>query len=114
VLLRLLPVRKRCGSLHARRRGTTVAFLNSPLFAAASRGDRRAAPASAGSQALRFSACAPSRYDGRVLNSPLFAAASRGDRRAAPASAGSQALRFSACAPSRYDGRVFKFAAFRN
>jgi len=35
-----------------RRRGTTVAFVNSPLFAAASRGNRRAAPAFAGVWAL--------------------------------------------------------------
>jgi len=39
---------RRCGSLHARRRGTTVAFLNLPLFAAGIRGNRRAAPAFAG------------------------------------------------------------------
>ena len=102
------------GPLGVRRRGTTVAFLNSPLFAAASRGNRRAAPAIAGMRALEPLGVRRRGTTVAFLNSPLFAAASRGNRRAAPASAGLHALRFSVGAPSRYDGRVFTFAAFRN
>ena len=106
MLLRLLPVRKRCGSLHARRRGTTVAFLNLPLFAAGIRGNRRAAPAIAGVRALGPLGVRRRGTTVAFLNSPLFAAASRGNRRAAPAIASLQALRASGGAPSRYDGRI--------
>jgi len=72
VLLRLLPVRGHWVPLGVRRRGTTVAFLNSSLLATVLRGNRRAAPAFADVRARRPSGGAPSRYDGRVCKFTAF------------------------------------------